>query len=143
MNQITKSYSELVKSLPNFQIYTSSFLKAYTSFVENNNIYSEEEYDHSTTDTIVSSGKNNSRIHDTEHINELSIAYINFEIAIQKFKEVFHKSYSYASERKLVIFGLSNAFVYFVTLAAETNPMLPFWFFSVTSVIGLFTPKDK
>lgn len=112
-------------------------------FIEKQEKNAETQEEHSTAVKITISAPHDYGAQNKDEINLLSVAYINLENAAQKFKEVFHKSYSYVAERRLAVFGLSNAFVYFVTLAAEINPMLPFWFFSITTVIGLFPQKDK
>lgn len=141
-NNLTE-ISKVINTFPYQNPLNIPPLNALGSFIENQEKNTETQEEYSTAKKITISAPHDNWAHNKDEINKLSVAYINFEIAVQKFKEISHKSYSYIAERKLAVFGLSNAFVYFVTLAAEINPMLPFWFFSITTVIGLFPQKDK
>lgn len=143
LNNNLTEISKVINTFPYKNPLNISPQNALGSFIEKQEKNTETQEEHPTSEKITISAPHDNRAHNKDEINILSVAYINLEIAVQKFKEVSHKSYSYIAERKLAVFGLSNAFVYFVTLAAEINPMLPFYFFSITTVIGLFPPKDK
>ena len=142
IHEITKSYSDLIKasSNPIPDIDLSNILTGFESFIKEETQHPNQEPKQNCS-RIYSKGEENI-ITKPDKIENLNIAFINFKFQAEKFKEVFHKSYSYASERKVVVFGVTNAFVYLVTSAAQIHPLLPFWIFSIVSVIGLFTPSD-
>ena len=142
IQEITKSYSDLIKTTSNplQNLDLSNILTDFESFIEEEAKRPNQEPKQSRSQ-INSKSEGNIKT-ESDKVENLNIAFINFEFHAERFKEVFHKSYSYASERKVVVFGVANAFAYLVTSAAQVHPLLPFWIFSIVSVIGLFTPRD-
>lgn len=142
IQEITKNYSDLMKitSNPLQNLDLSNILTDFESFIKEESKNPNQEPKQSCSQ-INSKSEENIKT-ESNKVENLNIAFINFEFHAERFKEVFHKSYSYASERKVVVFGVANAFAYLVTSAAQVHPLLPFWIFSMVSVIGLFTPKD-
>lgn len=142
IQEITKNYSDLMKitSNPLQNLDLSNILTDFESFIKEESKNPNQEPKQSCSQ-INSKSEENIKT-ESDKVENLNIAFINFEFHAERFKEVFHKSYSYASERKVVVFGVANAFAYLVTSAAQVHPLLPFWIFSIVSVIGLFTPKD-
>lgn len=142
VQEITKSYSDLIKTTSNplHNLDLSNILTDFESFIKEEAKHPNQEPKQSCSQ-INSKSEENIKT-ESDKVENLSIAFINFEFHAERFKEVFHKSYSYASERKVVIFGVANTFTYLVTSAAQVHPLLPFWIFSIVSVIGLFTPRD-
>lgn len=141
--EIAKSYSNLIKetSNPLQTLDLSNILTDFDSFIKEEAKRTYQEPKQSCSQINAKSEVN--IITESDKVKNLNYAFINFEFHAEKFKEVFHKSYSYASERKMVAFGVANAFVYVVTLAAQIHPLLPFWLFSITSIVGLFMPSNK
>lgn len=142
IQKITKSYSDLIKTAynPLQDLDLSNILTDFESFIKEEAKHPNQEPKQSCSQ-INSKSEENIKT-ESDKVENLNIAFINFEFHAERFKEVFHKSYSYASERKVVVFGVANAFAYLVTSAAQVHPLLPFWIFSIVSVIGLFTPRD-
>ena len=142
IQEITKNYSNLIKAIstPYQNLDLSNILTDFESFIKEESKNPNQEPKQSCSQ-INSKSEENIKT-ESDKVENLYIAFINFEFHAERFKEVFHKSYSYASERKVVVFGVANAFTYLVTSAAQVHPLLPFWIFSIVSVIGLFTPKD-
>lgn len=142
MNKLRVTMKDSLKK--SFEFRDSNFdeiITAFESFIENNSIepYEYIKEKNSPTDSECEVDI----ITDTEKIDRLKLATMNLELNIDIFKKVFHNSYSYISQRKIAAFSLSNAFVYFITYSAELNPLLPYWMFSITTIIGLLMPSDK
>lgn len=140
INQYLKTSSSNLFYLKNLDIYNFNFDKYFNSLIKEESKQPNQEPKQSCSQ-INSKSEGNIKT-ESDEVENLNIAFINFEFHAERFKEVFHKSYSYASERKVVVFGVANAFAYLVTSAAQVHPLLPFWIFSIVSVIGLFTPRD-
>lgn len=111
--------------------------------IKESKIYSEDNENKETADPIIDGRNLDSwkQYQDNKYL--LDFAFFNYKLALQKFNEAFHKGYSYVSERKVAVWGLSNAIIILITTLASVNSMLPFYLFSVISFAGLFTPKDK
>ena len=113
------------------------------SVIKEDKIYSDETENQETSEMVVTNDNDNSWEQYQKNKYVLDFAFFQYHDALEKFNEVFHKGYSYVSEKKIVVFGLSNAIVYLITTLASVNSMLPFYLFSVISFAGFFTPKDK
>lgn len=138
--EIAKSYSDLIKAT-SAPLDLSNILTSFDSFIKDEAKRPNQEPKKSCSQINTKSEVN--IITESDKVNNLKYAFINFQFHAEIFKEFFHKPYSYISERKIVVFGVANAFVYLVTLAAQIHPLLPFWLFSITSIVGLFMPSDK
>lgn len=144
IKQLTENYSEIVSPITSFYIQTldlSKIVSSFESLIKEHPINSSQEIKEEGSPSDSKSKEN--IVTEPDKVKILNYAFSNFYFHVDRFKEVFHKSYSYTSERKVVVFGIANAFVYLVTTAAQIHPLLPFWLFSITSIIGLFTPSDK
>lgn len=144
IKQLTENYSEIVSPITSFYIQTldlSKIVSSFESLIKEHPINSNQEIKEEGSPSDSKSKEN--IVTEPDKVKILNYAFCNFYFHVDRFKEVFHKSYSYTSERKVVVFGIANAFVYLVTTAAQIHPLLPFWIFSITSIIGLFMPSDK
>lgn len=142
MNKLKETMKDSLKR--SFEFRNNNFdeiITAFESFIKNNSIepyqYIKEKNSPADPECEVDITT------DTEKIDRLKLATMNLELNIDIFKKVFHNSYSFISQRKIAAFSLSNAFVYFITYSAELNPLLPYWMFSITTIIGLLMPSDK
>ena len=110
------------------------------SFIEKYTIYSNQKVKKGNSPVETKSEVDITTEAEKIEVLRKSLFYLGYNV--EKFKEVIHSSYSYVSERKIAVFGLSNSIIYAFTMAAQIHPLLPFVLFNALSVLGLFTPKD-
>lgn len=143
LDDITSTISSLNMYKFNFPEINGEEISA----IEEEEIYSEENENKETTKPIIYSHDLDSwkKYQDNKYL--LYFALLNYNVALQRFnevsREIFHKGYSYISDRKIAVWGLSNALSTVIALLVSINPTLPILVFSTFGVFGLFEPKDK
>lgn len=135
VQEITKSYSDLIKTTSNplHNLDLSNILTDFESFIKDETINTDEKIE--TNDLPSNSESEVDIVTKAEKIQALQNAFFEFVVSCKLLKESLNHSISYSFDRLLSNYGFASALSSLIVLVKPNDPLFPIIIFLIMGIV--------